>query len=91
MFTDFTAGHVIVTLYSKGLVKGSACLQYYTIMEDIAHFLQQAVDPVKFMCQVSTCHLNFNPHAQTNCLQIQFSASALKYANFSSFLNVNLM
>uniref|UniRef100_A0A9J7WWY1 DBB domain-containing protein n=2 Tax=Cyprinus carpio TaxID=7962 RepID=A0A9J7WWY1_CYPCA len=47
----FTAGHVIVTLYSKGLVKGSACLQYYTIMEDIAHFLQQAVDPVKFMCQ----------------------------------------
>uniref|UniRef100_A0A673N2L7 DBB domain-containing protein n=1 Tax=Sinocyclocheilus rhinocerous TaxID=307959 RepID=A0A673N2L7_9TELE len=48
---DFTAGHVIVTLYSKGLVKGNACLQYYTIMEDIAHFLQQAADPVKFMCQ----------------------------------------
>ncbi|XP_016124973.1 B-cell scaffold protein with ankyrin repeats-like [Sinocyclocheilus grahami] len=48
---DFTAGHVIVTLYSKGLVKGIACLQYYTIMEDIAHFLQQAADPVMFMCQ----------------------------------------
>uniref|UniRef100_A0A673MZP1 DBB domain-containing protein n=1 Tax=Sinocyclocheilus rhinocerous TaxID=307959 RepID=A0A673MZP1_9TELE len=56
---DFTAGHVIVTLYSKGLVKGNACLQYYTIMEDIAHFLQQAADPVKFMCQVSTCLLCF--------------------------------
>uniref|UniRef100_A0A673N2S3 DBB domain-containing protein n=1 Tax=Sinocyclocheilus rhinocerous TaxID=307959 RepID=A0A673N2S3_9TELE len=55
---DFTAGHVIVTLYSKGLVKGNACLQYYTIMEDIAHFLQQAADPVKFMCQVSTCLRN---------------------------------
>ncbi|XP_059392191.1 B-cell scaffold protein with ankyrin repeats-like isoform X2 [Carassius carassius] len=51
MAPDFTSGHVIVTLYSKGLVKGNACLQYYTIMEDIAHFLQQAADPVKFMCQ----------------------------------------
>ncbi|XP_043101877.1 B-cell scaffold protein with ankyrin repeats-like isoform X2 [Puntigrus tetrazona] len=51
---DFTAGDVIVTLYSKGLVKGNACLQYYTIMEDIVHSLQQAVDPVKFMCQVSS-------------------------------------
>ncbi|KAL1270906.1 hypothetical protein QQF64_029922, partial [Cirrhinus molitorella] len=48
---DFTAGDVNVTLYSKGLVKGNAYLQYYTIMEDIAHFLKQAADPVKFMCQ----------------------------------------
>ncbi|XP_050956547.1 phosphoinositide 3-kinase adapter protein 1-like [Labeo rohita] len=48
---DFTAGDVIVTLYNKGLVKGNAYLQYYTIMEDIAHFIQQAADPVKFMCQ----------------------------------------
>ncbi len=55
VFVDFTAGHVIVTLYSKGLVKGNACLQYYTIMEDIAHFLAQAADPVKLICQVSIC------------------------------------
>ncbi|XP_077085703.1 B-cell scaffold protein with ankyrin repeats-like isoform X1 [Siphateles boraxobius] len=48
---DFTAEEVIVTLYSKGQAKGNACLQYYTIMGDIAHFLQQAADPVKFMCQ----------------------------------------
>ncbi|XP_067288564.1 B-cell scaffold protein with ankyrin repeats-like isoform X1 [Pseudorasbora parva] len=48
---DFTAGKVIVTLYSKGLFKGNASLKYYTIMGDIAQSLQQAADPVKFMCQ----------------------------------------
>ncbi|XP_051757462.1 B-cell scaffold protein with ankyrin repeats-like [Ctenopharyngodon idella] len=47
----FTAGDVLVTLYSKGLVKGNACLQYYTNLGDVAQFLQQAADPVKFMCQ----------------------------------------
>jgi len=57
VFADFTAGEVIVTLYSKGQFKGNACIQYYTIMGDIAQFLQQAADPVKFMCQVTTCLL----------------------------------
>ncbi|XP_051988069.1 B-cell scaffold protein with ankyrin repeats-like isoform X3 [Xyrauchen texanus] len=48
---DFDAGDVGVTLYCKGVVKGKASLQFYTIMGDIAHFLQQAADPVKWMCQ----------------------------------------
>ncbi|XP_051543210.1 B-cell scaffold protein with ankyrin repeats-like isoform X1 [Myxocyprinus asiaticus] len=48
---DFDAGDVGVTLYCKGVVKGKASLQFYTVMGDIAHFLEQAADPVKCMCQ----------------------------------------
>ncbi|XP_065145052.1 B-cell scaffold protein with ankyrin repeats-like [Paramisgurnus dabryanus] len=48
---DFAAGDVSVTLYCQGVVKGKANLQYYTMLEDVARCLQQAADPVKFMCQ----------------------------------------
>ncbi|XP_056607415.1 B-cell scaffold protein with ankyrin repeats-like [Triplophysa dalaica] len=48
---DFTAGDVCVTLYCQGVVKGKACIQYYTMMGEVAHYLQQVSDPVKFMCQ----------------------------------------
>lgn len=47
-----------MTLYCQGVVKGKACVQYYTMMGEVAHYLQQAADPVKFMCQVITCSFN---------------------------------
>ncbi|KAK1796987.1 hypothetical protein P4O66_008387, partial [Electrophorus voltai] len=48
---DFPAGSVGVTLYCGGVVLGKARLHYYSTMGEISRLLQQAADPVNFMCQ----------------------------------------
>ncbi|XP_062849624.1 B-cell scaffold protein with ankyrin repeats-like [Trichomycterus rosablanca] len=48
---DFPAGSVVVTLYCGGVIKGTACLHYYTAMGEISRLLKQAADPVNFMLQ----------------------------------------
>ncbi|XP_063048050.1 phosphoinositide 3-kinase adapter protein 1 [Engraulis encrasicolus] len=48
---DMPAGEVTVTLYSGHSAVCSKCLTYYTPMSEISRQLENAADPMQFMCQ----------------------------------------
>ncbi|KFO08057.1 B-cell scaffold protein with ankyrin repeats, partial [Balearica regulorum gibbericeps] len=50
---DFPAGPVYVNVYCGELIKTTAQIEYYTVLEEIEHIFQKVADPIAFTCQVS--------------------------------------
>uniref|UniRef100_W5N0V2 Phosphoinositide-3-kinase adaptor protein 1 n=1 Tax=Lepisosteus oculatus TaxID=7918 RepID=W5N0V2_LEPOC len=48
---DMPSGSVLVTLYSGDLTVCSMPITYYTGMGEISNFLENAINPMEFMCQ----------------------------------------
>uniref|UniRef100_A0A8C8AG76 B-cell scaffold protein with ankyrin repeats n=1 Tax=Otus sunia TaxID=257818 RepID=A0A8C8AG76_9STRI len=49
---DFPAGLVYVNVYSGGVIKTTAQIEYYTSLEEIEHVFKKVADPIAFTCQV---------------------------------------
>ncbi|XP_075607636.1 B-cell scaffold protein with ankyrin repeats isoform X1 [Balearica regulorum gibbericeps] len=50
---DFPAGPVYVNVYCGELIKTTAQIEYYTVLEEIEHIFQKVADPIAFTCQAS--------------------------------------
>uniref|UniRef100_A0A8C8AMQ6 B cell scaffold protein with ankyrin repeats 1 n=1 Tax=Otus sunia TaxID=257818 RepID=A0A8C8AMQ6_9STRI len=48
---DFPAGLVYVNVYSGGVIKTTAQIEYYTSLEEIEHVFKKVADPIAFTCQ----------------------------------------
>ncbi|NXF67474.1 BANK1 protein, partial [Ciccaba nigrolineata] len=48
---DFPAGLVYVNVYSGGVIKTTAQIEYYTSVEEIEHIFKKVADPIAFTCQ----------------------------------------
>ncbi|CAN0134478.1 unnamed protein product, partial [Bubo scandiacus] len=48
---DFPAGLVYVNVYSGGVIKTTAQIEYYTSLEEIEHIFKKVADPIAFTCQ----------------------------------------
>ncbi|NXG65648.1 BANK1 protein, partial [Hemiprocne comata] len=48
---DFPAGPVFVNVYCGGVIKTTAQIKYYTVLEEIEHIFKKVADPIAFICQ----------------------------------------
>ncbi|KFU93774.1 B-cell scaffold protein with ankyrin repeats, partial [Chaetura pelagica] len=48
---DFPAGPVFVNVYCGGVIKTTAQIKYYTVLEEVEHIFKQVADPIAFICQ----------------------------------------
>nr|XP_015203120.1 PREDICTED: phosphoinositide 3-kinase adapter protein 1 isoform X1 [Lepisosteus oculatus] len=77
---DMPSGSVLVTLYSGDLTVCSMPITYYTGMGEISNFLENAINPMEFMCQafnITSCCRESLDRLLTESLKTNMPVSGL--------------
>ncbi|XP_033369534.1 B-cell scaffold protein with ankyrin repeats isoform X3 [Parus major] len=79
---NFPAGPVYVNVYSGGVIKTTAQIEYYTALEEIEPILKKVADPIAFTCQQA---LKFSSVEKVDNVLTSLLKSKISTYEFSPF------